>query len=66
MTLRKAVVNGTAKGIAATIIINATSRNTATEIIMIAGIPATAGYLIDSAMNTDRGIPCTLPEKTAV
>jgi len=50
MTIPQALLNGVAKGTAATLILNVTARNTTLQVAMAAGILASAGYLLDSAM----------------
>jgi hypothetical protein len=65
MTFPGAVANGFAKGMAATLILNATPRETAVDTVITVGILATAGYMIDQVMNTDRGTSCRLPKGIA-
>jgi predicted NAD/FAD-binding protein len=64
MTVFEAVVNGVAKGTAANMILNATSRETAVVLVHTAGLLAGAGYLIDRTMNSS-GTPCRPSEEIA-
>ncbi|MBM9538698.1 hypothetical protein [Desulfobulbus alkaliphilus] len=50
MTVPQAVLNGLAKGAAATLILGVTTRSTPLRTALAAGVLAGAGYLIDSAM----------------
>jgi hypothetical protein len=63
MALPRAITNGFAKGMAATLILNTTSRETTVDTVITVGILATAGYMIDQAMNIDRGTSCQLPKE---
>ncbi len=45
-----AVVNGLAKGTAVTVILNSTTRSTALQVGLVAGVLAGTAYIIDSAM----------------
>jgi len=54
MTMPQALLNGVAKGSAATLILNSTARNTTLQVVMAAGVLASAGYLIDSAMKKNK------------
>jgi hypothetical protein len=61
MTVPQAVLNGLAKGAAATLILGVTNRSTPLQVVLAAGVLAGAGYLIDSAMKT-RCRPASVPE----
>lgn len=50
MSIPQAILNGLAKGAAASLILNATARSTALQVVMAAGVLAGTGYLVDSAM----------------
>lgn len=63
MTKSQAVVNGVVKGTVATVILNATTRGTALQVVMAAGVLAGAGFMIDSVMKKDRKELCLVPEK---
>lgn len=52
MTVPQALLNGLAKSAAATLILGVTTRSTALQVILAAGVLAGSGYLIDSAMKT--------------
>ncbi len=54
MSISQAVLNAAAKGVAATIILNATARSTALQVVTTAGILAGAGFLIDTVMKKDK------------
>jgi len=58
MTMPQAILNGVAKGTAATLILNTTARSTALQVVLAAGILGGAGYLIDSAMKKNRQELC--------
>ncbi len=57
MTISQAVLNGTVKGTAATVILNATARKTALQVITAAGVLAGAGFLIEMALKKDNKPP---------
>jgi len=65
MTMPQAVLNGVAKGTAATLILNATARSTALQVALAASVLAGAGYLIDSAMNNNGHKLCNIEESKA-
>jgi hypothetical protein len=58
MTIPEAVLNGLAKGAAASLILHATSRSTAAQVALAAAVLAGAGYLIDSAMKKSKQELC--------
>lgn len=63
MTMPQAVLNGMVKGTAATLILDLTTRSTALQVALAAGILAGAGYMIDSAMKKTRQELCYIEEK---
>jgi ABC-type thiamin/hydroxymethylpyrimidine transport system permease subunit len=65
MTMPQALLNGVAKGTAATLILNVTARSTTLQVAMAAGILASAGYLIDSAMKKNKQELCLIEESRA-
>ncbi|MBM9612823.1 hypothetical protein JWJ90_00825 [Desulfobulbus rhabdoformis] len=58
LTPGQAVVNGLAKGVAATLIIQATSRSTPLQVALAASVLAGAGYLIDATMKKSKDELC--------
>lgn len=66
MTPAQAVLNGVAKGAAATLILRATSRSTPLHIVLAMGVLAGAGFLIDSAMKKDKRELCAIAGETTV
>ncbi len=64
MSRTNAVLNGFAKGVAATVILNSTARSTALQVGLAAGILAGAAYTIDSVMKKSRKELCQVPEVT--
>nr|WP_320012562.1 hypothetical protein [uncultured Desulfobulbus sp.] len=62
LTPGQAVVNGLAKGVAATLIIQATSRSTPLQVALAASVLAGAGYLIDSTMKKSRAKLCQVED----
>ncbi len=54
MTPERAVLNGVAKGTAASLILQVLSRRTSVQLALATAALAGAGYLIDSAMKGDR------------
>ncbi len=63
MTPAQAILNGFAKGAAATLILRATTRSTPVQIVMAAGVLAGAGFLIDSAMKKSKRELCAIDDK---
>jgi hypothetical protein len=60
MTPAQAVLNGMAKGAAATLILKATTRSTPLQIVLAMGVLAGAGFLIDSTMKKDKRELCAI------
>jgi uncharacterized membrane protein YebE (DUF533 family) len=65
MTIPQALLNGVAKGTAATLVLNATARSTVLQVIIAAGTLAGAGYLIDSSMKKNKQELCRIEESPA-
>lgn len=63
MTFPQAITNGVVKGVAASLILNVTARSTAIQVVFTAGVLATAGYLIDSAMKKNREEFCAVSQR---
>lgn len=66
MTTGQAVLNGMAKGAAATLIMNATARSTILQVAMAAAVLAGAGFLIDTTMKKNKEELCHLGESPAL
>lgn len=64
ITPNQAILNGVAKGAAATLILKATSRSTPLQIVLAMGVLAGAGFLIDSAMKKDKRELCAITVET--
>jgi len=62
MTIPQALLNGVAKGTAATLILHVTARSTTLQVTLAASILASAGYLIDSAMKKSKQEMCSTQE----
>nr|WP_321465115.1 hypothetical protein [uncultured Desulfobulbus sp.] len=56
----QAVLNGMAKGAAATLILKATSRSTPLQIALAATVLAAAGYMIDATMKKSKRELCAV------
>ena len=54
ITVPLAILNAAAKGVAATVILNSTARTTPFQVVMVAGILAGTGFLIDTVMKKDK------------
>lgn len=63
MTFPLAISGGLAKGAAATLILSVTTRSTVVQVMLAAGVLATAGYLIDSIMKKDLDELCVVPKR---
>jgi hypothetical protein len=63
LTPGQAVVNGLAKGVAATLIIQITSRSTPLQIALAASVLAGTGYLIDATMKKSKDELCQVGEQ---
>ena len=60
MTTGQAVLNGVAKGTAASLIIAETSRSTTLQVVMAAAVLGSAGFLIDTAMKKNKEELCRI------
>ncbi|PID41206.1 MAG: hypothetical protein CR981_04250 [Proteobacteria bacterium] len=63
MTIPQAVVNGIAKGAAASIVLKVTERRSPLGVVAAAGVLAGTGYLIDSMMKKRKTQQCQIPEQ---
>lgn len=63
LTPTQAVVNGLVKGVAATMIIQATRRSTPLQVVLAASVLAGAGYMIDAAMKKSKNELCRVGDQ---
>lgn len=54
MTVPQAALNAVVKGVAATVILNKSSKSTPLQVVTVAGILAGTGFLIDTVMKKDK------------